>query len=448
MPRIASLFVCIVALIIIFSTADWKKDGEIINHDVKHYYAYLPALFIHKDIKIQYSTYYDKKETYYYWTEPGPNDSRVFKTSCGVAYLYAPFFFAADFYANFFQTTYLKNGYSAPYKLALQLAAVVYLFIGLFFLEKILKRLNFSSHTITVTLLLIGLGTNLLCYSSFNGPLSHVFSFALFSLFTYLSMLWYDKPNLKYSIFIGLTLGLIALIRPTNIIVGLIFLLYGVNSLSDFISRIKFLFSKPMLLITMLISFMPWWIPQFIYWKYVTGFWLYYPYGEEGFFWLHPKFYHGLVGFRKGWLIYTPLMVLAVVGLFLMKKRVASLSVSLPLFTFINMYIMFSWWCWWYGGSYGMRPMIDSYALLAIPFAITTEKILSSALWKKIVLLLCGLFFIWLNIFQTFQYRAQVLHYDSMNQRLYFKQFGKMERVPDFWENISPPDYEKARKTR
>lgn len=448
MPRIATYIVCFAALLIIFFTADWKKDGEIINHDVKHYYAYLPALFIHKDIKVQNSTYYDKKETYYYWTEPGPNGSRVFKTSCGVAYLYAPFFFAADLYANYFQDHYLKNGYSAPYKLALQLAAVCYLFLGLFFLEKILSKLKFSSTTIASTILLIGLGTNLLCYSSYNGPLSHVFSFMLFALFTYLSMIWHEQPNTKNSIAIGLTLGLIALIRPTNIIIGLVFLLYDVHTWNDFIQRIKLLLSKYSLILVMMISFIPWWIPQFIYWKYVTGFWLYYPYGEEGFFWTHPKFYHGLVGFRKGWLIYTPLMILSVVGLFYLKKRVASFSMSIPLFVFINMYIMFSWWCWWYGGSYGMRPMIDSYAILAIPFAISVESVLKSAAWKKVSFALLCAFFIWLNVFQTFQYRAQVLHYDSMNQRLYFKQFGKMERVPDFWENISPPDYDKARKTR
>lgn len=448
MPRLATIISCILAIAVIFITGDWKKDGEVINHDVKHYYAYLPATFIHHDLKVQNSTYYDEKEKYYYWTEPGPNNSKVFKTSCGVAYLYAPFFFIADVYANYCTDRYLRHGYSAPYKLALQLSAVFYLFWAFYFLEKILVLLNFSRKTVFATLLLLGTGTHLLCYASVSGPYSHVYSMFLITVFVYLTMLWYSHPSVKLSILTGLCIGLITLIRPTNIIIGIVFLLYDVRSFRDFRERILYLLTQYRFLLLMVPFFFAWWIPQFAYWKYVTGQWLYYPYGEEGFFWLHPKFYHGLVGFRKGWLIYTPLMWITVAGLFLLRRRLPQLRSGILLFTFFNMYIMFSWWCWWYGGSFGMRPMIDSYGLLAIPFAATAENMTRWRLWARIATGAVIVFFIWLNIFQMFQYHKQVLHYDSMNQRLYFKQFGKMERVDDFWESLSPPDYDKARKSR
>jgi len=190
------------------------------------------------------------------------------------------------------------------------------------------------------------------------------------------------------------------------------------------------------------------WIPQFIYWKFVTGSYLYYPYGEEGFFWLHPKIYYGLVGFRKGWLIYTPLMITTVLGIFLLKKRVPDLQKAIVFFIVLHIYIVFSWWCWWYGGSYGSRPMVDTYGILAIPAAIIIERITHLKKWTYPIFIAGFLFFIWLNIFQIFQYVDRTLHYDSMTQELYFKQFGKLQKIDGFYEKLSPPDYEKAKKER
>ena len=39
-------------------------------------------------------------------------------------------------------------------------------------------------------------------------------------------------------------------------------------------------------------------------------------------------------------------------------------------------YLFSSWWCWWFGGGFGMRPMIDYYPLFIIPIGeILSNKI-------------------------------------------------------------------------
>jgi hypothetical protein len=444
---IAILICAITALTIIFSLKEYNQYAEVINHDVKHYYGYLPALFIHHDIEIKNSKYFDGRKEYYYWYEKGPNNSHVIKTSCGVAYFYAPFFFIADAYVNL-HGGYLKHGFSVPYKIALLFCGVFYFVWGLFLVRKLLFKFAFSDTVVGLTVLLLGIGTNLLCYGSQSSPLSHVFSFFLLTAFALGVMRYEENMNWKNALYIGLLLGLISIVRPTNLIVGLLLLLYQVNSLKTFLQRIRRLLSRYDLIGVMLIAFMVPWLPQFAYWKVVTGSFLYYPYGEEGFFWLHPKIYHGLLGFRKGWLIYTPLMFTAIFGLLVMKKRCSSLQKAVILFTTLHIYVVFSWWCWWYGGSFGSRPMVDIYGILALPIAVTVERITKMNKWTFPLWIAAFLFFIWLNIFQIFQYVAKTLHYDSMNQELYFKQFGKMEKIEGFYDQISVPDYEKAKKER
>ncbi len=96
---------------------------------------------------------------------------------------------------------------------------------------------------------------------------------------------------------------------------------------------------------------------------------MFYTYGDEGFFFSRPALLKGLFSWRKGWLLYTPMMALALTGFVFLKKRIPQAFWPLLIFTFANIWIITSWWSWWYGGSLGMRPMIDSYALLALPLA-------------------------------------------------------------------------------
>lgn len=423
---------------------NWQKQERVIEHDVHHYYGYLPAWFIFDDIKIEKSNYQYGDNLYYFWPNKTAEGKQVFKMSMGVAYLYAPFFFMAHGYALLNGDE--PNGFSEPYKLFLLVGAAFYLLLGLIFIKKILRLLDFSDTNAALSILLVGMGTNLLCYASQSGTYSHVYSFCLTAGFIYFIIKWQGSFNAMQAVVLGLLFGLISLIRPTNAVILLFFVLYGVTGKSSLLQRLKYLLAQYRALLLFLFCAGLVWLPQFMYWKEVTGHWLVYSYTNESFFFTRPHILSGLFSFRKGWLVYTPVMAFAIAGIFLLRDQRKKLKIPVILFLLVNAYVMFSWWCWWYGGSYGQRSMVDSYALMAIPLAAFIEYAgrQNRAVW--IVLAAFSAFFIWLNIFQIYQFEQHSLHYDGMSRQLYFKQFGKLEKISGFEEWIDWPDYEQAKR--
>jgi hypothetical protein len=110
----------------------------------------------------------------------------------------------------------------------------------------------------------------------------------------------------------------------------------------------------------------------------------------------------------------------------------------------LNIYIVSSWWCWWYGGSFGLRAFIDMYALWAFPLAVMMEKILAFKNTIRYSFLSLISLFILLNLFQSVQYWRGALHWDGMNYALYKSQFLNMNGVSP--STVEAPNYELAKQ--
>ncbi len=138
-------------------------------------------------------------------------------------------------------------------------------------------------------------------------------------------------------------IGLLSLIRPSNIIVILFFFLYGVTDIRSLKACIKKISFKHILIVSLCIFSI--WLPQYLYWKHTTGHYIFYSYTDERFFFNKPKIIDGLFSFRKGWLTYTPVMFFALTGIALLKNNLKQLQLATIIFISINVYIIFSWWC-------------------------------------------------------------------------------------------------------
>ena len=69
-------------------------------------------------------------------------------------------------------------------------------------------------------------------------------------------------------------------------------------------------------LIIMLAGFIMF-IPQLMYWKEMTGHWIYYSYTDEGFkYWNKPKIFAVLFDVQNGLLLYSPMVILMLIGIF------------------------------------------------------------------------------------------------------------------------------------
>ncbi|HEY0977637.1 MAG TPA: hypothetical protein VGE21_09215 [Flavobacteriales bacterium] len=446
--RLPTLVIALVAAACAYVDLDlrlWRERDRVIEWDVHSYYAYLPAVFIYDDIELEKSDYRFDGDYYLFWPSTTERGTRVIKTTMGLAVLYSPFFFLGHGLAHL--TGAPPNGWSPPYKGALIIGGLFYLVLGLHLTRRILERAGFTPGIIALTLLTIGAGTNLFCYASQSASMSHVHSFFLLALFVHLTTRWYERTTLWRTVALGVCMGLIALVRPTNCIVGLFFVLHGIDGMSAARQRVRlFLQRWPHLLLLLLLAAAVW-VPQLLYWRSLTGSYFFNPYIGERFFFDRPKLLEGLFGFRKGWLIYTPLMGFSVAGLFFMNGTLRSYRAGVTVFLALTVYTTFSWWCWWYGGSFGQRSMVDGYALLALPMAASFRCIWSAGTAVRTFLLPVIGAGIGLNIFQTYQFEEGSLHSDSMSKELYFRQFGRMDKVNDFDRLLVPPDYERARLT-
>lgn len=423
----------------------WNRGERIINIDVKGYYAYLPATFIYHDLDFNFlddpnNPYADfqKSQIWYNLTDEG---KPVINYTNGLAVCYAPFFFIAHLGCKVFGIP--ANGYTMPYDFMLQFGAILYFIMGLWFLRRILE-LFFSEKTTSITLLAVVLGTNLLYYGSKEAAMSHVFSFAFIALFIWLLIKWFNRQSWSNTIQLGLVTGMVILIRPINIIVIVCFGLYNVTRLTDIGERFRFLFKNYRQMLIMIMFAFIVWIPQMLYWHAVTGHIFYYSYSSNtGFFWNDPEVVNLLFSYRKGWLVYTPLMLFSLLGLIPLYRKNRALFWPCLVISISVIYI-FSCWCyWWFGGGFGSRAFIDFYALFAIPFAAFTDWILKIK-WKWIhrTWYFTVTVLIFFNLFQTLQYYRGVIHYVSMTKDAYWSVFMKMKRPKNYNSLLEYPDYE------
>ncbi|MFC2129472.1 hypothetical protein ACFLQX_01695, partial [Bacteroidota bacterium] len=261
---------------------------------------------------------------------------------------------------------------------------------------------------------------------------------------------WYEKQCIWRTLLVGALLGFIALVRPSNILVFFILLLWDVKSFRDFGQRVIFFLKKWPYVLLMIAAFFVIWIPQFLYWKAVTGHFLFYSYGAEGgaFYWLHPNILDSLFSYRKGWFVYTPIMLIAVLGIYLLRKRIPQLFLPLVFLVVFMIYVQSSWWSWWFGGGFGLRAYVDIYGLLAIPLAAVLEYTFSNS--RKVVRIGVPSVIVFLVLFQLlqhWQYRKNIIHYVGMHKELYWKSFMKFKRPWDYWVSLSLPDHRLARKS-
>ncbi len=414
---------------------DWRSDNRTpFVSDADQYYSYVVATFIYHDLSFSFQ--------HQYWLAKAPNGALVPKVSMGLAYLMAPFFGISHLVA--LTTNKVADGYSAPYAFGIYYSIILIVFLGLFYLRKILIR-YFTEEVSTLTIASIYFGTNLFYYTLGWNTLAHAYLFTLFVFFLYFTLRWYDTFKLKYLILLSLTFGLSVLIRPTEIVIAFVPLLYGIRTFKDIKERIIFLWNKKLHLLIAAFFFQLPWIPQMIYWKIYTDQFLFYSYGNEGFYFSNPQFYNVLLGFRKGWLIYTPMMIFSLAGFFIFKKKCPDLFWGILIVFLITFYLISAWWAWWWGGCFGMRALIQLYAFLAFPMAAFYSYVLE----KKRKKLLIGVmsFFIFYNLYQTYRYRATVIHWDSMTKEAFwwgiFKVHMSDQDKLEIKPLLDPPDYSK-----
>ena len=388
------------------------NDPNELWSDRAGYYIYLPATFFYHfdarkmpaDLDVQtgggfsIDTLHNKIDTKYTY---------------GVALLASPFFVAAGIVSRV-AGYHSEYGFSMIYMRMMALAAVVYLLLGLWFLKKFLDC-YFQPLISYFVITLIFLGTNLFYYSLIDGMMSHVYSFFLFSLFLYILKIYRESKSMRLFILLSIIFSLVVLIRPTNIILGLLFFALDAAGFTEMQCRLKKLLEPAHILsFAAILSIV--FLPQLVYWKYLSGNWLHFSYRDEGFTnLLHPEAAGVLFSPLNGLLAYTPMALIMLLGIagMIVRKRANGRLIAL-VFIMVTM-VCASWKMWYFGCSFGQRSYIEYYAILAVPMGYFITWIFNMRrLIASTILLFVVFLFVYFNLRYTISfYRFERCYYGS-----------------------------------
>lgn len=423
-----TVLLCCVTLVVLRSS---DPPRRALTWDVFGYYLYLPATFIHHDIALEDHAWleevmarYEPSATLYQLVD-GPNGTRVIKYSAGMAVLYAPFFLVAHAIAP--MLGYPTDGFSPPYQYIIAFGCLLYALSGLFLLRRVL--LHFFSDGWTAALIaLLVLGTNYLQLTAWDGTLlTHTPLFPLYALLIWGTIQWHGTPRLRSALLIGASAGLITLVRPSEgvcLLIPLLWLPAGAQEWKRKWTIIRAHFGQ---VVAAALMFLVAASPQLLYWHAVTGKWIFYSYVNpgEGFDFLPPHTLDFLFSFRKGWLLYTPLMAFACIGIPLLAHRRREVFWAVSAFFLADLWVASAWSCWWYaGGSFSSRSLVPAYVVLAIPLGICLQRIHAHKAWRIPLWTVLALF-VALNLFQTWQWQHGILPKDRITKGYYFSIFGR-----------------------
>ncbi len=384
-----------------------------IDWDGYGYYLYLPSLFIYKDYT-EYKFANDHIQDY----KVSSSDYQLIKYeenkkhpryNLGLALVWTPAFIIANGIASA-SNSISQDGLSSVYQVAILLTHFLFICLGFWFLRKFLL-LIFKDLTVSITLVLIAFATNLFYYTTTEIALTHSYLFSLLACFLYNFHQYKTKSQTSSLFWACITFGLMVLTRSSEILLLILPFFYGLNRNS---LKLNFLLSTKLGL-----SAIAFFSLQLLFFKKTTGQWFRNGYGDRSFEFLNPHLLEGLFSFARGWFIYTPLMFFICYGIGILYKYQRPWFAPILICLSANIYVLFSWDIWWYGDTFGSRPMVQHYAYLSIALAAFVQWMIQ---WKNpirfMLYLMLGLM-AFLNLFQTWQYNQRILPLGLINKEYY-----------------------------
>lgn len=239
----------------------------------------------------------------------------------GAPLLWTPFFVVAHLTIgvwNLAGAGLPADGFANPYQRAIGLGTLAYGFIALVLIYRLLSH-YFSRRLAALSTLAIACGSFILWYLVVDNSMSHGASMFAVTLFVYA---WHesrgDDSRRRWAL-LGATAGLMAMVRWQNI-------LFVVFPLAEELARLRQRGGKPLKdavagygvfgAVFLLAS-----LPQLIFWKVVSGRWIAPPASSHAVAWADPQIADVLFSSDRGLFAWTPILLLAVLGLPLFQRR-------------------------------------------------------------------------------------------------------------------------------
>jgi hypothetical protein len=372
-PRAILFIVWLFSFVLLtFKTVPVSGDGI-------YYYAYLRSMVIDGDLDFQNDlpAFHDSnphvaKQLDSGVTTPAGRTPNLF--SIGPALLWMPVYLFAHGMALTLApyTGQVADGFSAIELFAPSLATSLYGLLGLalafYFLRRMAPRA--SPYIIAGSIAAVFFGSNLFYYLTFEASMSHGLGFFAVTALLAAWSKWRASKTFWQWLLIGALAGLAGLVRWQLLGVALV-----IPALDLIFLRRSLLALKHLLLVA--IGAAIFFIPQLIAWKAIYGSYLIVPQGTGFFDLSSPHFLEVLISNRHGLLTWTPLFIIAGLGLILglTKKFRSSFAGWALLIIVVQAYINGTALEWWGGEAFGARRFTDISVVFMFGLVILLSSI-------------------------------------------------------------------------
>jgi hypothetical protein len=366
-------FICIATFLVTIPLP--RVDRQLVGSDGIYYYAYLPTLLLDHDLDFsnQYAKLLPEElRTSLQLSSAGTPQN---KWAVGSAILWIPFFLMGHLLAVLLKAAgypIALDGVGYIYQAPTLLGSITYGFAGILLVYRSCRRFNSRSGSACAAML-IWLATNMIYYMIAEPSMSHACSFFAVALFLELWLRFRPMPALHQWLLLGMSGGLVALVRlqdSTWLALPFLDALLALRLHRGFgLGRqLKGFFAFGL---SAFIVF----APQMAVWQVLNGSAarISYPYSDRYFHWLAPKCFAVLFSLRHGLYTWHPLLLLATAGLALLYRKDRRLAWLLAMMFAAQVYLVGSWFGWWGGHSFGSRMLISSYPALALGLAALVD---------------------------------------------------------------------------
>jgi hypothetical protein len=365
--------------------------NPFVHGDGVGYYAYVHSILI--DHNLQFENEWHAGNESFVMGRVGPNGeiaaSQYTEThhldnhfSIGPAILWAPFYATTHFAIttlNRFGMHINADGFSRPYLLTIALATAGYGFLGLW-LSFCLARNYVAEKWAFLATVGYWFASSLIVYMYLNPAWSHAHSMFAVALF-----LWYwRRTQGQRTGFQWIILGLIGALMVNNYYLNAVLLLVpAFEALGEYIALIRggsrqgtsfarLLGSHALFAAVFLVGM----LPTFITRKIIYGHFLATGYPQASAWnWTHPAFASVLFSSDHGLLSWTPILVLAIAGLFFFRSYDRRFAMYLGLISLIFFYVISCYASWDGLSSFGNRFFISLGSVFIIGLAALFDRL-------------------------------------------------------------------------
>ena len=356
-----------IVLISLFVLSLPAVTPRIYSSDEIQYFAYLRSLWFDRDLSFEneYRYFYDRgiarsdgfHETFLELrTATG---HRINFGTVGCAILWSPFYAVGDLAAR--ATGAPRDGFSGPYLAAVAYGSAVYGCLALILAIRCAARLGYNGYA---GALAVWLGTPLAFYMYVAPPFSHACSAFAVALFTWVWLRVRNRWTPTGMAALGAAGALMVMVREQDVFFGAAAALdFGLGAAAT--QRLK---PTAQSLLTEAIAFVVVYSPQLAAYKIVNGHFGPHASVSNKMHWWGPHVLQVMFDPRHGYFLWTPLALLAVVGLGILASRSREGAILL-LMVALQFYIGGSVESWTVAGGFGQRRLVSISTALVIGYS-------------------------------------------------------------------------------